>query len=102
MRKKTEVSKQINLRTRDALLHVSSRYAAERGAIAMVMPICQHPVNKNGIIVYDLNVHPETFTEVDSDELAARLYTPAAELPEGVQASQQDRAYTSPIWYTPG
>ena len=23
------------------------------------------------------------------------------ELPEGVPASQQDRAYTSPIWYTP-
>jgi exodeoxyribonuclease-1 len=85
MRKKTEVSKQINLRTRDALLHVSSRYAAERGAIAMVMPICQHPVNKNGIIVYDLNVHPEAFFETDSDEMAARLYTPAAELPEGVQ-----------------
>jgi len=85
MRKKTEVSKQINLRTRDALLHVSSRYAAERGAIAMVMPICQHPVNKNGIIVYDLNVHPEAFSEADSEELAARLYTPAAELPEGVQ-----------------
>ena len=85
MRKKAEVSKQINLRTRDALLHVSSRYAAERGAIAMVMPICQHPVNKNGIIVYDLNVHPEAFFDTDSDELAARLYTPAAELPEGVQ-----------------
>lgn len=85
MRKKTEVSKQINLRTREALLHVSSRYPAERGAIAMVMPICQHPVNKNGIIVYDLNVHPEAFFEADSDELAARLYTPSAELPEGVQ-----------------
>jgi len=85
MRKKSEVSKQINLRTRDALLHVSSRYAAERGAIAMVMPICQHPVNKNGIIVYDLNVHPEAFSEADSEELAARLYTPAVELPEGVQ-----------------
>jgi len=45
MRKKTEVSKLINLRTRDAILHVSSRYSAERGAIAMVMPIIQHPVN---------------------------------------------------------
>jgi len=85
MRKKTEVSKLINLRTRDAILHVSSRYSAERGAIAMVMPICQHPVNKNGFIVYDLEVHPEQFLEADSEEMAARLYTPAKELPEGVK-----------------
>ena len=84
MRKKTEVSKLINLRTHDALLHVSSRYSAERGAIAMVMPICQHPVNKNGFIMYDLKVHPEQFLDSDVDEMAARLYTPAAELPEGV------------------
>jgi exodeoxyribonuclease-1 len=85
MRKKGEVSQQINLRTREALLHVSSRYSAKRGAIAMVMPICQHPVNKNGFIVYDLNVHPEDFFDADAEEMAARLYTPAAELPEGVK-----------------
>ena len=85
LRKKTEVSMLINLRTREAILHASSRYSAERGAIAMVMPICQHPVNKNGIIVYDLNVHPQEFFAADADEMAARLYTPAAELPEGVQ-----------------
>jgi len=85
MRKKTEVSQQINMRTRDALLHVSSRYSAERGAIAMVMPICQHPVNKNGFIVYDLNIHPEEFFAADAEEMAARLYTPAKDLPEGVQ-----------------
>jgi len=85
LRKKAEVSKQINLRSREAFLHVSSRYSAERGAIAVVMPLCQHPVNKNGIIVYDLDVHPEEFFTADSDELAARLYTPAAELPEGIQ-----------------
>jgi len=85
LRKKTEVSKLINLRTHEAILHVSSRYSAERGAIAMVMPLCQHPTNKNGFIVYDLNVHPEQFLEADAEEMAARLYTPAAELPEGVQ-----------------
>jgi exodeoxyribonuclease-1 len=85
LRKKSEVSQQIDLRSRDALLHVSSRYSAERGAIAMVMPLCQHPINKNGIIVYDLAVHPAEFFEADIDELAARLYTPAAELPEGIQ-----------------
>jgi len=85
MRKKTEVSKLINLRTRDAILHVSSRYSAERGAIAMVMPVCQHPVNKNSFIVYDLDVHPEEFLNADAEEMAARLYTPAKELPEGVK-----------------
>jgi exodeoxyribonuclease-1 len=85
LRKKTEVSKLINLRTREAILHVSSRYSAERGAIAMVMPICQHPVNKNGFIVYDLDVHPEDFFEADAEEMSARLYTPAAELPEGIK-----------------
>lgn len=85
LRKKTEVSQQINLRTREAFLHVSSRYSADRGAIAMVMPICQHPVNKNGIIVYDLDVHPQAFFSADTDELAARLYTPVAELPEGIE-----------------
>ena len=85
LRKKTEVSKLINLRTHEAILHVSSRYSAERGAIAMVMPICQHPVNKNGFIVYDLDVHPEDFFEADAEEMAARLYTPAAELPEGIK-----------------
>jgi exodeoxyribonuclease I len=85
MRVKTEVSKLINLRSREAILHVSSRYSAERGAIAMVMPICQHPVNKNGFIVYDLAVHPQEFLATDVDEMTARLYTPAAELPEGVK-----------------
>jgi exodeoxyribonuclease-1 len=50
----------------------------------MVMPICQHPINKNGIIVYDLHVHPEEFFNADVEEMAARLYTPVADLPEGV------------------
>ncbi len=85
MRKKSEISKLINLRTHEAILHVSSRYAAKRGAIAMVMPVCQHPVNKNSFIVYDLNIHPEEFFAADADEMAARLYTPAAELPDGVK-----------------
>ncbi|MCK4675309.1 MAG: exodeoxyribonuclease I [Gammaproteobacteria bacterium] len=85
MRKKTEVSKLINLRTREAILHVSSRYSAERGAIAMVMPICRHPVNKNSFIVYDLDVHPEEFLNADAEEMSARLYTPAKDLPEGVK-----------------
>jgi len=82
LRKKNVVLQQFNLPEHQAVLHVSSRYAAERGAIAMVMPICMHPVNKNAIIVYDLAASPDDFLQIDAEEIAARLYTPARELPE--------------------
>ncbi|MGB5397523.1 MAG: exodeoxyribonuclease I, partial [Gammaproteobacteria bacterium] len=82
LRKKQAVSALLNLRTHEAVLHASSRYSAERGAIAMVMPICMHPVNKNGVVVYDLATSPDDFIATDAEEIAARLYTPAAELPE--------------------
>jgi exodeoxyribonuclease-1 len=83
-RKKANVSRLFNLRTHDALLHVSSRYSAERGAIAMVMPLCMHPTNKNSIVVYDLSNDPADFVESDAEEVSARLYTKSEDLPEGV------------------
>jgi len=83
-RRKDAVSKLFNLRTHEALLHVSAKYSMARNSIAMVMPICQHPVNKNGVIVYDLSIEPEQFIMSDVDEIAGSIFTPANELPEGV------------------
>ena len=85
LRKKNEVSKLLNLRTHEAVLHVSSMYSSERNAIAMVMPICQHPTNKNSIIVYDLSQAPDDFINIDADEISGRMYTKASELPEGIK-----------------
>ena len=85
LRKKTEVSKLLNLRSHEPVLHVSSKYSAERNAIAMVMPICQHPTNKNSIIVYDLSQAPDDFINVDANELSGRLYTRTEDLPEDVK-----------------
>ncbi len=85
LRKKNEVSKLLNLRTHEAVLHVSSMYSSERNAITMVMPICQHPTNKNSIIVYDLSNDPEDFINIDADEISGRMYTKASELPEGIK-----------------
>ena len=84
-RKKNKVSELLNLRTHDIVLHASSRYSPERGAIAMVMPLCAHPTNKNGIVVYDLSVNPEDFLSVDANELNGRIFTRSDELPEGVE-----------------
>jgi exodeoxyribonuclease-1 len=83
-RRKNAVAKLFNLRTRDAVLHVSSKYSMARNSIAIVMPICQHPVNKNGVIVYDLSCDPEQFIQSDIDEITGSIFTPANELPEGV------------------
>ena len=85
LRKKQEVSKQFNLRTRDCVLHASSKFSAERNSIAMVMPVCQHPSNKNSIIVYDLNTAPDDFISASSADIQSRLYTKTTDLPEGQQ-----------------
>ena len=84
-RRKDAAGKELNLRTREAVLHVSSKYSTERNSIAMVMPICQHPVNKNGVIVYDLANDPAQFIDADVEEIAGSLFTPAAELPDGIE-----------------
>ena len=83
-RRKDAVAKLFNMRTHEAVLHVSSKYSMARHSIAMVMPICQHPVNKNGVIVFDLDSDPEQFIQSDIDEIAGSIFTPASELPEGV------------------
>jgi exodeoxyribonuclease-1 len=84
LRRKDAIAKQLNLRTHDAVLHVSAKYSTARHSIAVVMPICQHPVNKNGVIVYDLAIDPQPFIHSDVAEIAGSIFTPADELPEGV------------------
>jgi exodeoxyribonuclease-1 len=67
------------------VLHVSSMYPSERGCIAMVVPVAKHPTNNNGVIVYDLGIDPGPLLELDVGQIRERLFTPRAELPEGVE-----------------
>ena len=70
---------------RTPILHVSSRYPAERGCMAMVVPLAPHPHQPNKIIVYDLDTDPTPLLELDPDEVADRVFTPRADLPEDVE-----------------
>lgn len=69
----------------EPLLHVSSRYPAQRGCLAMIAPIAAHPTNRNEIIVYDLASDPTEMLALDADAVAERIFTPRADLPEGVE-----------------
>lgn len=85
LRRKQQVAPLLNLRDRTPVLHVSRMYPSEFCNTALVMPIASDPRNQNGIVVYDLRYPPDALLEQDADTLRDWLFTPAAELPEGVQ-----------------
>ena len=65
------------------VLHVSQRYPAARLCAAAVLPLARHPHIDSRVIVFDLDSEPDALLALEPDEIADRLYTPAADLPEG-------------------
>lgn len=66
------------------ILHVSSKYPAERGCIAPVLALAPHPTDKNGIIVVDLRFDPAILIDLDIDTIKNRVFTRRDHLPAGV------------------
>ncbi|MCW8196319.1 exodeoxyribonuclease I [Proteobacteria bacterium 005FR1] len=85
MRLKREVGSLIDLHGYRPFLHISSKYPAAKGCAALVMPLAMHPINKNGVIVYDLSAAPELLSELSAEEICERLFTPRDQLREGVE-----------------
>ncbi len=69
----------------EPVIHASEKFSAERHAIAVVVSLCIDPGNPNGRVAYDLGFDPTPLLTLDPKELNRRLYTPASELPEGVE-----------------
>ena len=66
------------------LIHASSRFPAALGCIAPVIAVAPHPGNPNAVVCFDLREDPTQLAELPVEEIRRRLFTPAAELPEGV------------------
>jgi exodeoxyribonuclease-1 len=84
LRKKDAVKAQLNLHKPQPLLHISGMYGAERGNMAIVWPLAQHPTNGNEVIVWDLAFDPAMLRGLSADDIRQRIYTRTEELPEGV------------------
>src|ERR1700722_3412814 len=67
------------------VLHISSRYAADRGCVAMVAPLTVPPDQQNKVIVYDLDVDPTPLLELEPDEIADRVFTSRDAMPDDVE-----------------
>ncbi|KIQ95912.1 exodeoxyribonuclease I [Lysobacter sp. A03] len=67
------------------VLNVSQRFPASRLCAAPVIPLARHPFIDSRLIVFDLAQDPESLLTLDAEQISARLYVRAADLPEGVE-----------------
>ncbi|QIL72841.1 exodeoxyribonuclease I [Diaphorobacter sp. HDW4B] len=65
-------------------LHVSGMFPADRGCIAVMFPIAQHPTNKNEVLAWDLSQDPRELADLDVETIRLRMFSRTADLPEGV------------------
>jgi exodeoxyribonuclease-1 len=85
LRRKQRVFELLDVARMTPLLHVSSRYPASHGCLAIIAPLAMHPGLPNAVIAYDLDVDPTPLLELDADDIADRVFTARADLPEDVQ-----------------
>ncbi|WHZ11791.1 MAG: Exodeoxyribonuclease I [Burkholderiaceae bacterium] len=87
LRKKDRVAQELSLpaalREARPFLHVSGRFGAARGCIAVMAPLAMHPTNKNEMLAWDLSRDPAELADLTADEVRARLFVADADLPEG-------------------
>jgi exodeoxyribonuclease-1 len=85
LRRKQKVFELLDVVNMTPVLHVSSRYPSSRFCLAIVAPIAAHPTRAGEIIVYDLSVDPSPLLALDEEEIADRVFTARADLPEGIE-----------------
>ncbi len=83
LRTKKNVEQALDLTHRKPVIHVSAMYPAARGCLALVAPVCRHPQDQNGVLVYDLREDPESWIHADVEEIRQRLFTRNEDLPVG-------------------
>ncbi|GLQ99654.1 exodeoxyribonuclease I [Dyella mobilis] len=85
LRRKQRVFELLDVASMTPLVHVSSRYPASRHCTAVIIPLAIHPSRSGEVIVYDLAQDPADLLALDADDVADRIFTARADLPEGVE-----------------
>jgi exodeoxyribonuclease-1 len=85
LRRKQKVFELLDVVNMTPVVHVSSRYPANRHCVTLIAPLAPHPSRAGEVIVYDLATDPAEWLALDEDEIADRIFTARADLPEGVE-----------------
>jgi exodeoxyribonuclease I len=84
-RDKQSALAQLDIAAMKPVLHVSGMFGAIRHNIALVVPLAQHPQNRNEIICFDLGADPRALFDLPAEQLAEFLYTRTEDLPAGTE-----------------
>ncbi|KFN50898.1 exodeoxyribonuclease I [Arenimonas composti] len=95
LRDKRRVAGLIDIGGMTPLLHISSRYPATSQCAQLVVPVARHPRIESRVIVAGLARDPDDWLDLDPGDIADRLYTPAADLPEGVERVPLKEVHTN-------
>ncbi|BFM06410.1 exodeoxyribonuclease I [Halioxenophilus aromaticivorans] len=82
LRDKREAASHIDIGNSTPLVHVSAMFPASRGCTALVVPLANHPTNKNSIICFDLSADPTPLFQLSAEQIQEKLYTKTEDLPE--------------------
>ena len=77
---KSNVLPRLRCKPSKPVLHISSKYRADKNCLALVMPLMMHPTNKNGVIVYDLNEDPEPLIKLSETDIHRRIFSASDQL----------------------
>lgn len=83
LRDKNYVLQRLNIAEHHPFLHVSSRFPARHGCLAVVAPLVRMKSNANAVLVVDLNSDPTPLSDLDADKIRERVFTPVDQLEEG-------------------
>jgi exodeoxyribonuclease-1 len=85
LRRKQVLKERFDFEQMKPFIHVSSKFPASLGCMAVVVPLFVHPTNPNGVVCWDLRVDPAMLVSESPDILRQRLYTPSQALSAGEQ-----------------
>jgi exodeoxyribonuclease-1 len=101
LRDKHKVAAQVEWRTRRPFVHVSQRFPAARGCLAVMVPLALHPTQANKTICVDAGVDPTPVLEWPVDRLATELFRSGddpARVPLGIKLVHANRApFVAPL-----
>lgn len=84
LRKKNNVLNALKVGSYTPIVHISGMFPALQGCASYVLPIAEHPFNKNAVIALDLHQDLTNLQTLSVTEIRKYLYSATADLPEGV------------------